>query len=194
MEAAALALRFGLGAIFLTSGIAKLANQGEFEQVVREYRAVPESIGRAVTKVVPLAETALGLCFLLGVAVKPAALVSIVLLLVFTVAITVNLMRGRRIACGCFGTLSSREVSSYAVARNVGLSVSALVVAGWAPTVLAVDGWLGLGGSPGELSGNDAIAVLILGINGAFLLAIFQEAGTVVRVHRALIRSLARDR
>jgi len=190
MDELAIACRFALGTIFLLSGAAKLANRNEFEQVVSEYRAVPESMSRAVARVIPPTETALGVCLLLGALVRPAAFVAAALLVAFTVAIALNLVRGRRIACGCFGTISSREVSWFAVARNVVFVCCALVVVGSAPTVLAVDQWFEVGGSPTTLTTGDAVAMLIVGTTAAFALSILQEAVVVAQLHRTLARSL----
>ena len=188
------ALRFGLGTIFLLSGAAKLANSVEFEQVVLEYRAVPERMARAVAHLVPPVETVLGLCLLIGVLVRPFALVAAALLMAFTVAIALNLVRGRRISCGCFGTLSSREVSWFAVVRNLCLTGLALVVAVSAPSVLAVDDWLPLSKSPTTMTTSDALAMLIVGTATAFALSIVQETVAVARLHRTLVRSLMGDR
>lgn len=191
MDEVTIAFRFALGTIFLLSGVAKLANSEAFEEAVREYRAVPESMSRRVARVVPPAETALGVCLVLGVLVRPVALVSAVVLLAFTFAIALNLVRGRRIACGCFGTISSREVSWFAVARNVCLIGFALVVAISVPTVLAVDGWIELGEAPTSVTRSDAVAMLIVGTSSAFTVSILQESVSVARSHRKLMRSLA---
>lgn len=53
------------------------------------------------------------------------------MLVVFTVAIIVQLARGRRPSCACFGSWSARPLGWRHVARNAALLVLAVVVAVW---------------------------------------------------------------
>lgn len=188
IEEAAIALRFALGTIFFLSGIAKLLNLDAFERVVREYQVGPANVSRFVAMAIPPTEAILGGCLLVGIVLRPAAIAVTALLIVFSVAVSANLARGRRIACGCFGTISQREISLFAVIRNLVLIGFALIVSWVAPAVLSLDGVLK--NSTGGRPAIDAVGLLITGSLGAFALAITQEAIAVMRSQRALQRRM----
>jgi len=58
-----------------------------------------------------------------------AALGLLILLLLFTGAIGINLMRGRvNIDCGCFGPLLRQELSGWLLLRNLFLMILAAVI------------------------------------------------------------------
>lgn len=191
LEEAAIACRFALGTIFLLSGTAKLFNWAEFEQVVLQYRAVPEAMSRLVARVLPPLEMAAALCLLLGVLTRAAAFLGALLLVAFAGAIGLNLVRGRRVACGCFGTLSSREVSWVAVFRNIVLAAAALFVVANVPAAVSLDHRIGLQTTLHGPSTGDAVAMLIAGTLAAFVLLLAEEGAHVGAVTRSLGRTLS---
>jgi hypothetical protein len=56
------------------------------------------------------------------------ALAAVILLLLFTVAISLTLAKGRRPACHCFGQFSNAPVGWFTVGRNLFLATGAAVV------------------------------------------------------------------
>lgn len=191
MDEVAVAFRFGLGTIFLLSGIAKLSNLRAFGEVVRDYRVVPAMFSRAVTFAIPSIEVVLGVSLLVGIRERMAAYAVAVLLLVFSVAMAVNLARGRRISCGCLGTVSRKEISLFAITRNIALLSCALAVGFHAPDVLSMGGF---GQSETDLSTSDAIALLISGTVAAFGLSLVQESTHAYNLQRATLAHLEGDR
>jgi uncharacterized membrane protein YphA (DoxX/SURF4 family) len=185
----AVAFRFALGTIFFVSGIAKLPNLKEFEQVVREYRVVPARLSHIVVLAIPSAETFLGTCLLLGIFVQPAAIAVAALLATFTAALLLNLRRGRRLACGCFGTISPREISLVAVIRNFVFIGLAVVVSWSAPTVLSIDPSLNVD-SRNALPTTNGLAMLITGSVAVFAASLVQELVAILRSQRSVERTV----
>ena len=110
MEAWAAAL---VGFVFLVAGVAKLTSRGWPSQA-RAVRAPDWAI-----RVVPVIEIAVGASLVAGV---PYAEVPGLLLLGALTAFLVHaLRRGVEAPCACFGTLTTRPVTWWSVARNVAL-------------------------------------------------------------------------
>lgn len=182
MDEVAVASRFALGTIFVLSGLSKAANYGEFERALADYRILPPAVSRVFASSIPPVELTAGAFLLVGLATKVTAVAVAVLLLVFSVAVAINLVQGRRIRCGCFGTLDQREISWLAVVRNLGLLGLAALVAWRAQPVLAVDGYFQSPSDQQVLA--DGVALLIAGSLGALLLSIGEEAMNLRRLRK----------
>lgn len=118
MELAAMVGRVAVGAILVVAGLMKLrAGQRLLIETVLGYGLLPSRVAAAVARIIPWSEIGLGLCLLLALAIPTAVMASIALLLLFTSAITANLLRGRLNACGCFASRTA-EIGWRMVARN----------------------------------------------------------------------------
>jgi uncharacterized membrane protein YphA (DoxX/SURF4 family) len=119
--------RFGLGATFVYAAVAKIADPPAFAHEVFNYRLLPGAAVNALALWLPWIELVAGIAVLAGVWQKPAIAILSALLVVFVVAISINLARGRAIDCGCFGgkpTLSEAQRffdMKAVIARDVGL-------------------------------------------------------------------------
>ncbi len=93
-----LACRFALGAFFLTTGVSKITDLQEF----RDYLAVQVGLGPSAALVVgallPWLEAVCGLCLISGQAVREAAVLIALLLLLF---IAFTLLHRIESDCGC---------------------------------------------------------------------------------------------
>lgn len=123
-------LRVFLALMFATAAVSKLQNVEEFYGVVRNFRLVPDAASRALALVLPVLELAIAAGLLIGPLAVPAAFTAAALLLVFAVALGINVARGRTyIDCGCFRNGLKQTVSWLLVGRNIVLTSLALVVA-----------------------------------------------------------------
>jgi uncharacterized membrane protein YphA (DoxX/SURF4 family) len=183
LDEAALVFRFALGTILLLSGIAKLANRAAFADAVDAYRIASPRVSQIAAEIIPPAETTAGVLLLVGLGVEITAAAVAVLLAAFTAAVVVNLVRGRRISCGCFGTLSQREISWISAARNVFLIAAAGVLAWRAPSILGIDAYFTSTEQP--MSDSEGIALLIAGSIAALALSIVEEAASLVGLDRS---------
>lgn len=118
--------RLAIGSFLLPSGLGKLADLTAFTAGVRAYRILPERLVPVFSRMLPWLEITLALMLLLGILVPTAALITSLLVACFTIAVGINLARGREIDCQCHGVAGSRSISWGTIARNlplIGLSL-----------------------------------------------------------------------
>lgn len=96
-------VQLGLGAIFLVAAIPKIADPPAFAHAIYNYHLAPGAVINAIALVLPWVEFLAGIALVAGVWKRTAAGVTGLLLLVFLVALSVNLARGNPVNCGCFG-------------------------------------------------------------------------------------------
>ena len=122
-----LLLRIGLSAVFGTAGITKLLDQRGTREAVTNFGS-PPSLAPTIGVLLPIAELAIaiGLLFTKTTAVSAAG--ALVVLLIFIVAIGVNLARGRTHDCHCFGQLYSRPLGWPTLVRNFVFAAVASVI------------------------------------------------------------------
>ena len=122
------ALRCVLAALFATAAWHKATDLPRFRATLIAYRLLPPSLGRSVAALVPGLELAIAVGLLLP-AYRWAAYAATALLGFYSVAIAVNLARGRRnIDCGCFGRAARMPLHEGLLARNALLIACAIAV------------------------------------------------------------------
>jgi len=125
-------LRVFLALLFAGAAYSKLRHQEEFYGVVRNFRLMPEALAAPFAAVLPWVELAVAVGLLVDPAVPYAAAAASGLLLLFALAIAINVARGRKaIDCGCFRNGYRQPLSWLLVLRNGALSVGALMLAGF---------------------------------------------------------------
>jgi hypothetical protein len=121
-----LAARVILGAVFLSAALAKLPRQQQFILVVTAYRMLPWALARPYARILPWVESVVGAGLLLGVASRVLAGVCAMLLVSFSFAIVVNLLRGKKtLPCGCRGPQARHTIGTRVLVRNAFLLVLA---------------------------------------------------------------------
>ena len=119
----ALMIRTLVSLVFLTAAYGKFRHAVPFQGVVANYRLLPDAIVAPAAYLIPPVELLLGATLLLGFAFPWPELGAAALLLLFALAMGVNLRRGRRhIDCGCFQSALRQTLSWTLVARNVALA------------------------------------------------------------------------
>lgn len=120
------ALRLALALLFLVAATHKLRALAAFRAQLSAYRLLPGLFERPVALAIALLELLTATGLLLPRFQTWAALLAVALLLVYTLAIAVNLLRGRRdLDCGCAGPRSAQGLSSGLLIRNLGLLLAA---------------------------------------------------------------------
>jgi len=97
-------VQFVLAAVFVVAGFGKIADPPGFAHEIHNYALVPGVAINAMALVLPWIEIVCGLALFIGIARRSAARILGVLLVVFILALSINLIRGRPVDCGCFGT------------------------------------------------------------------------------------------
>jgi len=95
-------VQLALGAIFVVAAIPKIADPPSFAHMIYNYRLVPASLINLSALVMPWVELLAGLALILGVWKAAARNVIGILLAIFIIAISINLVRDNAIDCGCF--------------------------------------------------------------------------------------------
>lgn len=96
-------IRVFLGIILGWAGIMKIRNPEAFIKIVKAYDLLPEGLVVLWGIFFPWIELMTGLFLFFGLWYKSAVLSSSGLFLIFAVAVSINILRGADIACGCFG-------------------------------------------------------------------------------------------
>ncbi|HPA51136.1 MAG TPA: MauE/DoxX family redox-associated membrane protein [Thermoanaerobaculia bacterium] len=94
--------QIALGLFFIVAALPKIADPPGFAHMVYNYKMLPGPLVNVMALVLPWAELLMGLALVAGIWRKTAAALVGALLVVFIVAISVNLLRGNAIDCGCF--------------------------------------------------------------------------------------------
>lgn len=137
--AIALVARWLLTFVFALALIHKLRSPAAFAATLQNYRLLPAAISLPAAWILIAMESIAVAGLVSG---TPAGcLLAALLLCVYTAAIAINLLRGRRdIDCGCSGPAMRQTLSVWLVARNVGLIAMATVT--FAPVAARSLTWL----------------------------------------------------
>jgi len=120
-------LRGALALLFVVAASHKARDLKAFRATLADYRLLPERATTVVTPLVVGAEIGLAAALALPGALRPGPVLAAALLGVYSLAIAINLLRGRRhIDCGCTGPVRRHTLSGWLVARNGVLIVAAL--------------------------------------------------------------------
>jgi uncharacterized membrane protein YphA (DoxX/SURF4 family) len=99
-----LGLRWFLGAVFLYASWDKVLDPGSFAGVVRNYQILPEPSVHLAALVLPWLELLVAICLIGGFWLPGALFWVNGLMLVFTLALALNMARGINVSCGCFSS------------------------------------------------------------------------------------------
>ena len=134
-----------LAVVFLSAGVAKIRSVDTLEGVVQNFRVLPARLARPFALVLPPAEIAIAAALAVPATRAYGAAAATALLLIFTVAIAINLARGRReIDCGCFSSTLKQTLNGWLVVRNAFLAVcsTALAATAWTEVAPSWADWL----------------------------------------------------
>jgi uncharacterized membrane protein YphA (DoxX/SURF4 family) len=187
-----LVARTSLAIYLLPAGVAKLRDPEGFIQGVRDYGLLPAGTVKYVARTLPLIECAAGVALLAGIAQPVTGLVCALLIAAFITAVTVNLRRGRRIDCNCYGVAATKSIGAATVARNAVLLALSLSVVGLGLLLATGGQWFQLW-DPGwgrVTSAGDALLLALL-TSCCLALIYLSEWALDVRAHaKAAIRRL----
>ena len=95
-------LRVYVGGVFIYASMYKINYPAEFAETIASYQLIPYLAINLTALILPWIELVAGVMLVLGIRTKSAAAVIGFLLLVFSLAIMVTMVRGIPIGCGCF--------------------------------------------------------------------------------------------
>jgi len=129
-------VQLALGLIFVLAALPKIGDPPSFAHMIYNYRIVPGSLINISALVMPWLEILCGMALLLGIWTRAARNLIALLLVVFIVAIGINLVRGNAIDCGCFnvadaGKTYEQRITDMKVDIVRDLGMLLMVVQGW---------------------------------------------------------------
>lgn len=126
----ALVARLVLAGVFLVAGLTKLGDRRRTRDTLTSF-GTPARLAPAAAFILPLAELTIAGLLVVPATAAAGAIAAIALLACFTGAIALNLARGRKPECNCFGQIHSTPIGPKTLARNGGLiALAAAALAG----------------------------------------------------------------
>lgn len=137
-----LLIRLLLGGVFITSSMAKLPLQSRFVDVVQSYQLLPDILAAAYGFALPWIELVIGGYLILGIFVKPSAIVTILMSITFLIANISSIIRGDSYCPNCFGELVPLTVvQAITIDVLVILAAILLLIFSGKETVYSFDSW-----------------------------------------------------
>ena len=121
--------RIFLGFLFIYASLEKILQPEEFAKQVGYYKALPFGLENLLAILLPWTELIVGICLLAGLLVDGATLLSIIMNLVFILAISQAMLRGIDIPCGCFKvSADSEKLGLHTIIRDIIFLIMSFVV------------------------------------------------------------------
>lgn len=127
MDIVLLVFRLLLAAVFAVAAVGKLADRSSARRAVINF-GVPEALASPLAWLLPAAELMVALLLIPVESARVGAAAALALLLVFIAGIAVNLARGNKPDCHCFGQIHSAPIGWSVIARNLLLAAVASFV------------------------------------------------------------------
>lgn len=183
MDTALLVARLLLALVFVVAGLAKLADRQGSRQAIVDF-GLPPSLATPLGVLLPLAELAVAVALILVYTALWGAIGALALLLLFALGISINLARGNKPECHCFGQLHSSPAGWQTLARNGALAAVAgfVVWRAWngeaGPSII---GWLAALSTRQSLALLGLLVVLgMLAAQGWFLVHLLRQNGRLL--------------
>ncbi|OPX21171.1 MAG: DoxX family protein [Desulfobacca sp. 4484_104] len=123
----AIIFRLILGTSFIVAPMYKIVYPGEFAENVAGFQLVPYLGVNFMAVIMPWMELITGIFLILGIRTRAAASIIGALLIVFTIAIVINLLYKTPINCGCFEAVGE-PLDWWLVIRDVGMLIMAVQI------------------------------------------------------------------
>jgi uncharacterized membrane protein YphA (DoxX/SURF4 family) len=113
-----------LAVVFFIAGASKLSDREGSRQTMIDF-GLPAALATPLGLLLPLGELAVAVALVPAPTAWWGAIGALMLLLLFVVGISINLARGRKPECHCFGQLHSAPAGWNTLTRNAALSAVA---------------------------------------------------------------------
>jgi thiol-disulfide isomerase/thioredoxin/uncharacterized membrane protein YphA (DoxX/SURF4 family) len=193
LSIAVMAARVVLGLVFALAGSTKLAQRAGSHQMLVAF-GVPARIAPGLAAALPAIEIMVAAGLMIPVSAWFAGIAAGTLLLSFSVAIAVNLARGHRPTCNCFGQIRAAPIGIGTLVRNIILVALAALIVSVGP--LDAGAWR-LGDIVGASGAEDLAALfavsslVLLSAVAALLLQMLRQQGRLLLRLDALEGALA---
>jgi putative oxidoreductase len=121
-------VQIALGVIFVAAALPKIVDPPSFAHMIYNYKLIPWALINPMALVMPWIELLSGLALILGIWKGTARTIIAALLVTFIVAISINLLRGNAIDCGCFDVSAAGKTTEerladmrFVILRDIGM-------------------------------------------------------------------------
>jgi len=122
-------LRIFLGGLFIYASLHKIIHPPQFINTIANYEILPYWMINITSIILPWFELTVGFLLIVGIFVRSCAFMQSILLVLFIVAIGINIARGLDFYCGCFSEDSTLGGTNYwHIVINILLLSSALIL------------------------------------------------------------------
>jgi uncharacterized membrane protein YphA (DoxX/SURF4 family) len=104
--------RWILGATFIYASYSKILSPADFAKIIYGYDLFPAALINLIAISIPFLELVAALALILGFYPRSAALILNVLLVAFTIVLSINLIRGHEFNCGCLSLQNFEDTVS----------------------------------------------------------------------------------
>ncbi|NOK63208.1 MAG: hypothetical protein GFH27_549325n84 [Chloroflexi bacterium AL-W] len=113
--------RLAVGLLLVFAGWVKIrSGKSRFFHTLLAYDMFPPFVARSLARILPPVEVGIGGLLILGIFTQFAAIVSLLLLLLFTGAVSIALLNHKDIPCGCFDSHKTIQQQRWIIfSRNV---------------------------------------------------------------------------
>ncbi len=112
-------IRVVLGFVFIYAGLEKALMPDSFAKSISNYQLLPELTINLFAIILPWIELVCGILLIFGISVKENSMILSLLLSIFIIMITISVIRGLNIDCGCFGTTGGAKVGITKIIENL---------------------------------------------------------------------------
>jgi uncharacterized membrane protein YphA (DoxX/SURF4 family) len=121
--------------MFLVASVHKIADPADFAKIIYGYQLLPKDVINLFAIILPFLELISGAALLAGVYPRSAALIINLMLSLFIIGITINLLRGHTFDCGCFamGASSHQSAAGVLLVRDLACLAAGVYVMRYAP-------------------------------------------------------------
>jgi uncharacterized membrane protein YphA (DoxX/SURF4 family) len=109
----ALIFRIALGISFIVASYDKILHPAEFAKIIHYYRLLPDFLINFWAIILPWIELSAGLLLVFGLYRGGALSIITFLLVIFMIAIGVNIIRGVNLQCGCFTVSENAKADAW---------------------------------------------------------------------------------
>jgi len=134
--------RLILGGIFIFTGFAKINHVSALISEIKQYQILPAVLASAYGHVLPYLEVLVGVSLVLGVVLRICASIAGLMLISFTVAKIVAMIRGLNInVCHCFGP-AVPLLSTQSLAIDIVMLLLAIQIILFRKELFSIPGWM----------------------------------------------------
>lgn len=124
--------RLILGGVFILASLDKISNPGDFAAAIGNYHVLPFGIENLLALILPWLELLTGIFIITGIMVDGAAIMIILMNMMFIIAISQALARGISIECGCYSVSEvageGDKIGIVTVIRDIGYLILGFLI------------------------------------------------------------------